>query len=68
MRCLVVVPMNQESAMPMTIISAVMDMSHGAVEKVPSSHKLNRYVPHNNHYHESNDKQYCMLIQYIAGG
>ena len=31
-------------------------------------HNLNRHVPHNNHFHESNDKQYCMLRQYIAGG
>ena len=31
-------------------------------------HNLNRHAPHNDHLHESNCKQYCMLRQYIAGG
>ena len=31
-------------------------------------YNLSRHAPHNDHFHESNGKQYCMLIQYIVGG
>ena len=31
-------------------------------------YNLSRHAPHNNHFHQSNGKQYCMLRQYIAGG
>ena len=31
-------------------------------------YNLSRHAPHNDHFHESNGKQYCMLIQHIVGG
>ena len=31
-------------------------------------YNLSRHAPHNDPFHESNGKQYCMLIQYIVGG
>ena len=31
-------------------------------------YNLSRHAPHNEHFHKSNGKQYCMLIQYIVGG